>query len=914
MRPLKLTMSAFGPYANKVEIDLERLGKSGLYLITGDTGAGKTTIFDGIVYALYGEASGESRDGKTLRAKHADSSTLTEVALEFELKGKRYKVTRSPEQLRPKSKGEGFTSKPAEASLVLDDGRVITKTRDVTAYIEEIIGIDVEQFRQIAMIAQGEFLKLLNASSEDRTKIFRHIFKTENYAKLQERLANEAKELRDECQRAKNSVEQYINGIECVDEELLPQLALAKAGEIPTSDIIALLCELISRDSALNDETNKKSDEVSAKIAELDVTLKEVTERERVNGELDSLRTALAKSTEIAREKCEKYESAKRQRDEKNEKSQRELERIGTLLPKYEEIEKLRKRKNQLDESLRVARESLEQMTQDRKAKQDALEEKKAQLEDIEKQKSSLAQLNALIERLRAKNSTLCELNKENCDLENAKRELEREQGAYEYSLVDLKIKADDYNEKNYEFLSSQAGVLARELRDNEPCPVCGSTTHPKRASIRQGAPSEAELKSAKAQMDKANENAQKISVKCATIRGEIDKAQTHIASACASLGISAEEIAKALENSQGELKIAEEQSSKITLTVNKESVYRERRIALENTVNELDVSINKINMEMSASKGEMGALDERIAHLSASLTEGYDALVLAKRNAENSIREQNNSVELSEREKTSAVLEKAELEAKIKTLEEQLKTLKVANKEECAKKMAELEAHKRALSDAHNEILVRLEANKRSLDNIKARLNDLDKLEAHYAWVSSLSKTANANVAGKDKIFLETYIQMTYFDRIIERANERLLIMTGGQFELRRKKEDNAKTGKVGLDLCVIDHSNGTVRDVKCLSGGESFKASLCLALGLSDEIQSSAGGVVLDTMFVDEGFGSLDDESLSQAMRALVGLSESNRLVGIISHVGELKRSIDKQIVVKKDKTGVSSVTVIS
>ena len=224
MRPLKLTMSAFGPYANKVEIDLERLGKSGLYLITGDTGAGKTTIFDGIVYALYGEASGESRDGKALRAKHADSSTLTEVALEFELKGKRYKVTRSPEQLRPKSKGEGFTSKPAEASLVLDDGRVITKTRDVTAYIEEIIGIDVEQFRQIAMIAQGEFLKLLNASSEDRTKIFRHIFTTENYAKLQECLANEAKELREECQRAKNSVEQYINGIECVDEELLPQL------------------------------------------------------------------------------------------------------------------------------------------------------------------------------------------------------------------------------------------------------------------------------------------------------------------------------------------------------------------------------------------------------------------------------------------------------------------------------------------------------------------------------------------------------------------------------------------------------------------------------------------------------------------------------------------------------------------
>ncbi len=914
MRPLKLTMSAFGPYANKVEIDLERLGKSGLYLITGDTGAGKTTIFDGIVYALYGEASGENRDGKTLRSKHADSGTLTEVTLEFELKGKRYKVTRAPEQFRPKSKGEGFTNKPAEASLTLDDGSVITKTKDVTAHIEEIIGIDAGQFRQIAMIAQGEFLKLLNAPTEERTKIFRHIFKTENYFKLQQRLADEAKDLRDKCERARNSVEQYINGIECVDEELLPQIVLAKRGEIPTSDIIALLCELISRDSALNDETNKKLNEINAEITDLDGVLKSISERERVNSELEGLRTDLAKSTEKAKEKCEKYESAKRERDEKNEKSQRELERIGALLPRYEEIEKLRKRKNQLAEAILVAQENLEQMTQERKSKQDALEKKREEIEDIERQKEQLAQLNASLERLRAKNGTLCQLNKENCDLEDAKKALDKEQRAYEYSLADLKIKADDYNEKNYEFLSSQAGVLARELRDNEPCPVCGSTTHPKKASVCLNAPSEAELKSAKAQMDKASEIAQKSSLSCATLRGEIEKSQTHIASACGALGIATEEIAKALEACQGELKKTEEQISKIVLSVNKEGVYRERLSALENTIKELDVSINKANMEISASKGEAGALDESIKHLSASLTESYDELVLAKQNAEGSTREQNDRVELSEKEKTNAMLEKAELEARIKTLEEQLKTLKVANKEEATTKRSELEAQKKALQEAHNEILVRLEANKKSLDNIKMRLSDVERIEAHYTWVNSLSQTANGSITGKERIYLETYIQMTYFDRIIERANERLLIMTGGQFELRRKKDDNAKTGKVGLDLCAIDHANGSLRDVKCLSGGESFKASLSLALGLSDEIQSSAGGVVLDTMFVDEGFGSLDDESLTQAMRALVGLSESNRLVGIISHVGELKRSIDKQIIVKKDKTGVSSVTIIA
>ena len=914
MRPLKLIMSAFGPYANKVEIDLAKLGKSGLYLITGDTGAGKTTIFDGIVYALYGEASGQNRDGKILRAKHADDSTITEVSLEFELKNKMYKVTRSPEQLRPKSRGEGYTTRPAEASIILPDGKVITKTKDVTATVEQIIGIDASQFKQIAMIAQGEFLKLLNAPSEERTKIFRHIFKTENYFKLQERLSDNAKALNEEREKASESLLQFINGIECDDLELLPTLTLAKKGEITTSEVVSLLETLIEKDNALNGDLGSALNEAQLSLNEINKLIDSILEKEKIEGEVAKLRTSNDEKSEIFKKLIADLDLAKRERDEKNKKSQEELDRINAQLPKYEELENLKKRKSQIEKSLTELKQILAEQS-DVKAKKEAeIQTLKANIENIEKDKAQKSNLDTFFAQKKAENDTLIRLNDEKTYLDATLETLLKEQKNCEYYLADLKIKSDDYTEKNQLFLSSQAGVLASKLTDGAPCFVCGSTSHPKKASLFLGAPSESELKSCKEQMDLASERAQKSCAKCSELKGAVEKTQNSIKSSCALLGINDDEISKKLETSKTDLQETEGKISKLNISIAKESVYRTRLDGVEKELKEHDAQINKTNMEISGEVRERDVISDSIATLGKSLNDSYENLVLSKQNAEKSIKEQNSKVESSESAKNSAEIDLAKLDTEIKSRKERLKDFKEVNKEECIAKKGEIEKKIAELEAQNKTVFARLDANKKSLVNIKTRLSDVETIEKHYKWVQTLNQTANGALKGKDRIMLETYIQMTYFDRIIERANERLLIMSGGTFELRRKTENNAKTGKVGLDLLVLDHGNGSVRDVRSLSGGESFKASLSLALGLSDEIQSSAGGVVLDTMFVDEGFGSLDDESLSQAMKALVGLAESNRLVGIISHVGELKRSIDKQIVVKKDKSGISTVNIIA
>ncbi len=921
MRPIKLTVSAFGPYAGRTTLDLDKLGSSGLYLITGDTGAGKTTIFDAITYALYGEASGENRDPSMFRSKYADAATPTEVELVFSYAGKTYRVRRNPEYVRPKARGEGTAIQKAEAELQYPDGRVITKQRDVDNAIREIMGINRDQFMQIAMIAQGDFLKLLLAPTEERKAVFRQIFKTQLFRSLQDSLKREAGDLNDQCAAAKNSLAQYISGIVVSETDVLSlKVAKAKDGELPIADILELLETLIAQDTA-----------AQATLAEAHTRIDQ--ELEKVNNTLGKLETQ--KNTRAAIEKAKQEKSAEEERNallkaelERQRAFAPEIEKVSgekagaeAELPRYDALDALaaeignqkrdleKRLAGQQDQTARQAQAAaeLEKLKGELKELADAGEARQklsAQKEKAEARKESVGALSRSLAAYRTKSDALKKLQEQYA--EASRRSLSA---------------AQEYEQKNKAFLDEQAGILAETLEAGKPCPVCGALEHPNPARKSAVAPSEAQLRKAKADADAALQDAQRKSEQCAAARSEADTIRQSILEQAGSLGITApfEEIASAV---QSELTDLEAEIAALTAAIGKEDARCARKTLLEKQIPEKEAALTALSVALEKASAEIAGQQAAIETKSAQFAAEQKQLRFGTRQeAEKKIGELASAVA-----QMKAALQKAEddfkgsdkalgsLNAAISSLQEQLSEESELDEAAEQEKKAGLSAERKENESRAQTVHARLTANQSILRNVQAKSGDLDLLEKKYAWMKALSNTANGTISGKEKIMLETYIQMTYFDRIIARANTRLMMMTGSQYELKRRREAENNRSQSGLDLDVTDHYNGTERSVKTLSGGESFKASLSLALGLSDEIQSSAGGVKLDTMFVDEGFGSLDEESLNQAMNALFKLADGNRLVGIISHVADLKNRIDKQIIVTKEQSGGSKAVIVA
>jgi len=919
MRPNKLIMSAFGPYAEKTVVSLDKLGENGIYLITGDTGAGKTTIFDAITYALFGEASGDNRDASMFRSKYANTEMPTEVELYFSYAGKEYYIKRNPEYERPKSRGEGVTLEKASAELHCPDGRIITKLKDVNSKITEILGIDRSQFTQIAMIAQGDFLKLLLASTEDRKKIFQKLFKTQGYYLIQEKLKAELGKLNHEYDAIKSSIEQYINGIVCDEgNPCFAEVCNAKNGDLATEEILELLKKLISDDRS-SEKTNAE-------------------EKEKLQKELDDIKKRITKSEEIlaARTELEKNEFDLRAESEKEAELKEKLNAVKENLPKvkglteksaeikaslpdYDELaekqnvfngnkafidnsaEKIRKAEAEIE----IITDEITKLNTDGKSLEKAGEEKLCLEKDREKQENEKVKLEKL-----------------DRDIDDAKALVVKADEAYmEYKTKynEAELLEADIKEKTRIYLEAQAGILAETLKVGEPCPVCGATMHPKAATKPLDVPTREELDNLQDKLNEANNALNNARVEAGKLKGFAEEKEENAKEnikllfgnvtfdeAKSVIAERIEDIACLLHKIKRSISEALE---KIEYKEKIDEILPQRISALEAT----KVKLAEIKDEVRAKTIENASIEKRIAELKSKL------LFETKTDAENQITDLSKEIESIERTYDKALKE-------VNANKEKLISLKSA-KEEILKHIGEdtdidlkkekekkelLEEEQLKLDLNSKEIHSRINSNKSSLSNILKKLNEIKTVEENWTWVKALSNTANGNISGKEKIMLETYIQMNYFDRIINRANTRFLVMSGGQYELKRRKSAENNRSQSGLELDVIDHYNGTERSVKTLSGGESFKASLSLALGLSDEIQSSAGGIKLDTMFVDEGFGSLDDESLAQAIRALSSLAEGNRLVGIISHVSELRDKIDKQIVVKKEKSGGSSVAI--
>ncbi len=920
MRPIKLTMSAFGPYASKTVLDLDRLGTSGLYLITGDTGAGKTTIFDAITFALYGEASGDNRESTMFRSKYANAETPTEVELTFVYAGKEYYIKRNPEYERPKTRGEGFTTEKANAELHYPDGRVVTKLREVDRAVEEIMGIDRNQFTQIAMIAQGDFLKLLLASTDDRKKIFQKIFRTRCYYVLQEKLKSESGKLGREYDTISASICQYINGIVCDEDDVLAiKVKNAKAGMCSTEETLELLSTLIANDKEEEEKLDDEQKNIGKSLEEITATLTNHETWSKARKSLEKSKSDLDEAIatlEVLKTNLQSEEANK----SKVEAIRNQIAAIEAEIPEYQELDaKIKER-----DTLQKGTDKLSKDITEQKGKLESLKKElevlSGERKTLEKADKDKSELEAKKQKEEDKRKAVKDISKELKALEKLEKQLKKDQETYSKLAEDVQLKDKEYQRLFKLYLDEQAGIIAETLVEGTPCPVCGSTNHPIKAVKAENAPTKERLDESKSTYEAAQKEAQIASEKAAKTKGQADEKRDAVLlmlnemfgdvtvdNADRLIKDKTAEIATMLEEVQNAI---DEQQKRIHRRDEIDELLPKKKEYLDNLIN----SISDNEKILSGNNATLLSLKTRIDELVEKLK--YESEKKAK-DAKNELQGEQKKLEDAYKAADDAVKSQNEkiagFKAAIKEAENTLADAKEIDEESTKANQKELKSRNSEIDEKKKVINARKAANESAEKGIKAKSAEVLAVEAKWSWVKALSNTANGNISGKEKVMLETYIQMTYFDRIIARANTRFMVMSGGQYELKRRKEAENNRSQSGLELDVIDHYNGTERSVKTLSGGESFKASLSLALGLSDEIQSSAGGIKLDTMFVDEGFGSLDDESLDQAMRALQNLTEGNRLVGIISHVSELKERIEKQIVVTKEKSGGSKIDML-
>ncbi len=962
MRPLTLKITAFGPYAGTTELELSKLGTGGLYLITGDTGAGKTTIFDAITFALYGEPSGDNRQSDMLRSKYAAPETPTEVELTFSNQGKVYTVTRNPAYERPKKRGEGTTLTPADASLQMPDGRVVTKMKEVTEEIEKILGLDREQFTQIVMIAQGDFLKLLLASTQDRMEIFRRIFRTERYQKLQGQLKEAHLQLQREYAGLENRRKIATESISW-EESRKPQ------EELPPAILRQRLEEQLEEDRHSRQECRENLTRIEEALQKSTQQLTQVQTGEqlqeskrKIEAELDRQRKELVRWTA-----------------ERESAGARESEREGLLgqiaalekeLAQYRQYEEGRRELQSIREGLRVHRAEWEKNAGILLKRKENQKQAKEKLESLQDNPVRLQQLRTQMQQQKTRQIRLQETAESLAGLRQQYARLENARASYQKIVREAEAAQQQYRQANRLYLDAQAGVLAKGLQTGTPCPVCGALEHPHPAQLTEGAPTEEMLEKLSDRAEKLSEQAAQASRQAGALQAAAaereSRVQEQLREALAEAedkentglqteGMRASETGRIAQTSEGAhgsgaakavLVFSEdpEENRKIlqqavgdVAAAGKELQAQSHRLAqalqeaehneklrqdltrdlpkFEEKTRDTEEKLQQQQTQMAVQQTTLQEREAKLAELGSQLHYGgageASQQIEKWKQAAAQIAESLQRAEKGMQQAAGAVHSG---EGRLAALEQQLAGLPEIKKETVLEERARLQEAKRENLDRTEKLTLRIQVNEKAGEQIRDTESRMEKAEEKLRCVGALAETANGELKQKEKIRLETYVQMTYFERVIQRANLRFLKMSDGQYELQRRREENNRRSQSGLELDVVDHYNGTVRSVRTLSGGESFMASLSLALGLSDEVQSSAGGIRLDTLFVDEGFGSLDEDTLEQAVNALSSLTEGNRLVGIISHVSELKERIDRQIVVTKDRVGGSRAEIYS
>ena len=923
MKPLKLTMSAFGSYAGKNVIDFTGQ-QQGIFLITGDTGAGKTTIFDAITYALYNQTSGGERNGNMMRSQYAQPETETYVELEFLYRGQTYRVRRNPDYKITKTLKNGKIREqkvPHSVELTLPDGTVFPEKKNATdAKIIEILGLTADQFSQIVMIAQGDFLKLLYTKSDERKMIFSKLFRTDIYWKIQENLRRKSMEMDERIQENDRAFEQEKSRI----------IPLPESEELPLDELVERLRERLK--DALKEQNLRRAnvEELNKKITKYEEINKLFVSLEKIRQTGRELEARQAESKECRQQienarKADKVLVAEQQnlrQQQAVEQSAQAIAKMGeTLADDQEMFETL---KTQLQEA--EAKQKRE--AADTQKKMLALEQSFPSYEALQNARSEEQQAKKVWEDLRKTSEE--SFHKKKAGIAALKEQQKRQEQVveqtkknWEQTSLSASESAKHYEHMYEAFLKEQAGILAENLSAGCPCPVCGSTVHPDPAKLSDHAVTELEVEQAKKTRAAAEEKRDLAHAAFETEKTEKQKLAQAVEKEEADF-VLAQTIAKqqrkeAEQNYVSLQKIAEQIREKLVYPSLAEAKkqYAVMQKALEVAEQEIAKKRQKVSElaeAMNTLKGQKLAEEEnqKTAKKLAVKTEKEYVKLLEKSGFASE--ETYHLAILPERSRSKLEREEKEYESQCLRQQSEQKLLEkqVSGKTytDTTELNEQLKVEKQALKEAEKtymELHTAYENDRSVLQNCAVYLEKGKKLESEDQVIKSLSKTANGRLSGSAKIDFETYIQRQYFKQIIHEANKRLLTMSNHQFILKLKEEANTgrKTNE-GLDLSVYSLVTDSERDVKTLSGGESFLAALAMALGLSDIVERSAGAIHPDMMFIDEGFGSLDAQSRQQAIEVLAELAGDSRMVGIISHVTELKEQIDRKLVVSRTDKG--------
>lgn len=923
MKPLKLTMSAFGSYAGKNVIDFTGQ-QQGIFLITGDTGAGKTTIFDAITYALYNQTSGGERNGNMMRSQYAQPETETYVELEFLYRGQTYRVCRNPDYKITKTLKNGKIREqkvPHSVELTLPDGTVFPEKKNATdAKIIEILGLTADQFSQIVMIAQGDFLKLLYTKSDERKMIFSKLFRTDIYWKIQENLRRKSMEMDERIQENDRAFEQEKSRI----------ILLPESEELPLDELVERLRERLK--DALKEQNLRR-----ANVEELN---KKITKYEEINKLFRSLEKIRQTGKELEARQAESKE--RRQQIENALKADKVLVAEQQNLRQQQEVEQSAQAIAKMTETLANNQEMFETL---KTQQQEAEAKQKREAADIQKKMLALEQSFPSYEALQNARSEEQQAKKVWEDLEKTSEEsfhkkeagiaalkeqqkqqeqvVEQTKKNWEQTSLSASESAKHYEHMYEAFLKEQAGILAENLSAGCPCPVCGSTVHPDPAKLSDHAVTELEVEQAKKTRAAAEEKRDLAYAAFEAEKTEKQKLAQAVEKEEADF-VLAQTIAKqqrkeAEQNYVSLQKIAEQIREKLVYPSFAEAkkqyaAMQKALAAAEQEIERKRQKVSELAEAMNTLKGQKLAEEEnqKTAKKLAAKTEKEYAKLLEKSGFVSE--ETYHLAILPERSRSKLEREEKEYESQCLRQQSEQKLLEkqVSGKTytDTTELNEQLKAEKQALKEAEKtymELHTAYENDRSVLQNCAVYLEKGKKLESEDQVIKSLSKTANGRLSGSAKIDFETYIQRQYFKQIIHEANKRLLTMSNHQFILKLKEEANTgrKTNE-GLDLSVYSLVTDSERDVKTLSGGESFLAALAMALGLSDIVERSAGAIHPDMMFIDEGFGSLDAQSRQQAIEVLAELAGDSRMVGIISHVTELKEQIDRKLVVSRTDKG--------
>ena len=873
MKPIQLVLSAFGPYVERTVIDFSALGEEGLFLIAGDTGAGKTTIFDAISFALYGEASGgkEKRKSKSFHSDYVSDQTETYVELTFRHRGETWWIRRNLEYQRPaKKKKDGMettTRQAADAQMRNEDtGEEILRMDDVNRRVRELLGLTQDQFTQTVMIAQGDFLKILTASSDDRKKLFRDLFHTNLYVDLQSRLQEKNRACADEQKALEQVILSAEGKIDPEAEFAEREILLSYCGQIQHTDALcALLARLIEQEKAAQEQARAQKKEAADQIGAL---IAAVTEGERVNRDFadwESKRARLAALTagqgEIDAQRAALAAARRAQ----------QLETDEALM---------RRTRRDMDAQRAALSEAQAALEQAKKA----LPETETRMKEAESRGGEIHALLAQAKQMEDCLPVLGEVERLKAALDTQKRELQR--------LTEDSGRAQAaYTAAQNSYYLSQAGLLARELKAGQPCPVCGSTAHPCPAQITPETVTRQALEQAAQRRETAEKAQSDAATRLAANRAALDEREDRLRA----LKIGADETRQRL-------------AARID-AAHQAAADRQREI------DEARSAYQALDKRKTAAQSAVDAAQKQLAALEKDLrmqTEAFEQ----KRAAHGF--EDEASYRLAKR--TNADIER--LDREIRNYDEQKRTL-AAQTHELEDKLsgrqrtdlAALQNRRAAALDrqakaenAEKAMVRKLTLHESAEREIRQANAAIQKKRGKWQIIQELYTCCAGIAAGnpRAKLTFEAYVQQYYFRFVVAAANKRLTRLTDGMFTLRVMREAANRVSQSGLDLEVLDRSTGQARDVSTLSGGESFLASLALALGLSDAVQSQSGQIRMDAMFIDEGFGSLDENALRSSIDVLLELADGKRLIGIISHVQELEERIDKQIVVTKTPNG--------